>query len=50
MKMLQVGLGDRSYPIYMAPGLLDQAGMYCRSALPRAEKIFVVTDSNVAPL
>ena len=31
-------------------GLLAQAGAHCRKALPRAERLFVVTDSNVGPL
>ena len=31
-------------------GLLDRAGELCRAVLPRAERLFVVTDANVGPL
>lgn len=41
---------SRPYPIKIGSGLLDQAGELCREALPRAKKLAVVTDSNVAPL
>lgn len=50
MKTLTVALPGRSYDILIEPGLLDQAGEHCRAVLPRAERLFVVTDSNVAPL
>ena len=46
---LTVDLKDRSYPIYIGPGLIDTAGVVLKSALqkPRA---FIVTDENVAPI
>lgn len=50
MKTLTVALPGRSYDILIEPGLLDQAGEHCRAVLPRASRLFVVTDSNVAPL
>ncbi len=50
MKTLTVSLPGRSYEIQIARGLLDRAGAACRAVLPRADKLFVVTDSNVGPL
>lgn len=50
MKTLTVALPGRSYDIVIQRGLLAQAGVYCRKALPRASRLFVVTDSTVAPL
>ena len=50
MKTLKVALPGREYDILFQRGALDGAGELCRQALPRAERIFVVTDSNVAPL
>ena len=50
MKTLTVALPGRSYEILIQRGLLAQAGAHCRKALPRAERLFVVTDSNVGPL
>ncbi len=50
MKSLHVNLGERSYDITVAPGLLDRAGEMVRAVCPRAKKLFVVTDSNVGPL
>ena len=50
MKTLTVALPGREYDILIARGLLDRAGELCKTALPRAERLFVVTDSNVGPL
>ena len=50
MKTLTVALPGRSYDILIGSGLLHQAGGHLRHALPRAKKLFVVTDSNVAPI
>lgn len=50
MKTLHVDLGERSYDITIAPGLLDRAGEEIKAVCPRAQKLFVVTDSNVGPL
>ena len=49
-KTLHVDLPGRAYDILIRRGLLDQAGQACRQVLPRAGRIFMVTDSNVAPL
>ncbi|WP_130869702.1 3-dehydroquinate synthase [Intestinimonas massiliensis (ex Afouda et al. 2020)] len=50
MKTLTVSLPGRSYDILIERGLLDRAGEHCRAVLPRASKLFVVTDSTVGPL
>ena len=50
MKTLTVALPGRSYDILIERGLLAQAGEHCRRVLPRASRLFVVTDSNVGPL
>lgn len=50
MKTLTVALPGREYDILIQRGLQDRAGEHCRKVLPRANRLFVVTDSNVAPL
>ena len=50
MKTLTVSLPGRSYEILIERGLLDRAGEHCRAVLPRADRLFVVTDSTVGPL
>ena len=50
MKTLNVNLPGRAYDILIEPGFLARAGELCRSALPRASRLFVVTDSTVGPL
>ena len=50
MKTLTVALPGREYDILIERGLLAQAGARCRSVLPKAAKLAVVSDSNVAPL
>ena len=50
MKTLTVALPGREYDIVIARGLLAQAGARIRAVLPRARKLAVVTDTNVAPL
>ena len=50
MKTLTVSLPGRSYDILIQRGLLARAGECCRKALPKAGRLFVVTDANVAPL
>lgn len=50
MKEIQVALGEKSYWIKIAAGLLSAAGDEIRRVLPQTEKIAVITDSNVAPL
>lgn len=48
MQTLTVGLGERSYPIYIGSGLLGQAGLL-QSVLPR-KRAAIVTNTTVAPL
>ena len=43
--LLQVALGDRSYPILIAPGALDQIGAHVQS-----KRYMIITNSTVAPL
>ena len=50
MKTLAVALPGREYDILIEAGLLDRAGECVRKVCPRAKKLAVVTDSNVAPL
>lgn len=50
MKEIRVALGEKSYWIKIAAGLLAAAGDEIRRVLPQTEKIAVITDSNVAPL
>jgi 3-dehydroquinate synthase len=48
MKTLQVALGDRSYPIYIGAGLLNQTELYTRHI--RARQVIVVTNETITPL
>lgn len=50
MKTLTVALPGREYDILIERGLLSQAGKRVRAVLPRAQKLAVVTDTNVGPL
>ena len=50
MKTLTVALPGREYDILIERGLLDRAGELCKTVLPRAERLFVVSDTNVGPL
>ena len=50
MRTLTVALPGREYDILIDRGLLAQAGERIRAVLPRAQKLAVVTDSNVKPL
>jgi 3-dehydroquinate synthetase len=48
MQTLTVGLGERSYPIHIGSGLLDQAALL-QQALPR-KRVAIVSNTTVAPL
>ena len=48
MQTGDVSLGDRSYPIYIGQGLLDNSDILQRHVL--GKKILVVTNETVAPL
>jgi len=50
METIHVDLSDRSYDILLQRGILDAAGEHIRAVCPRAQKLFVVTDENVAAL
>jgi 3-dehydroquinate synthase len=47
--LVEVELGERSYPIHIAEGLLKQAGELIGPVLSRAKTV-IVTDENVAAL
>ncbi|CAA9890892.1 3-dehydroquinate synthase [Candidatus Methylobacter favarea] len=48
MKKLLVELGERSYPIYIGSGLLDQAGLLTQHI--KSRQVIVVTNETIAPL
>jgi 3-dehydroquinate synthase len=48
MKTLVVALGNRSYPIYIGSGLLNQSGLYAQHI--KAKQVIVVTNETIAPL
>lgn len=48
MQILDVALGDRSYPIYIGQGLLGRAEFYTSHV--RGKQVMVVTNTTVAPL
>jgi 3-dehydroquinate synthase len=48
MKKLLVALGNRSYPIYIGSGLLNQSELYARHI--KARQVVVVTNATIAPL
>lgn len=48
MVTVQVSLGDRSYPIHIGPGLIDD-GELLRRSIP-ARQVMIVTNEIVAPL
>jgi 3-dehydroquinate synthase len=48
MQTLTVGLGERSYPIHIGSGLLDQAALL-QHAVPR-KRVAIISNTTVAPL
>lgn len=48
MKVVEVDLGDRTYPIYIGRGLLDQ-GELLRKHIP-GKTALIVTNETIAPL
>lgn len=48
MQILNVNLGERSYPIYIGPGLLGQRELLCRH-IP-GKQVLLVSNETVAPL
>ena len=49
MPTINVALGDRSYPVLVQAGLIDQVGAHVRDKLGSCA-LAIVTDDNVAPL
>ena len=47
MRTLQVDLGDRSYPIFIGPGLVGKPGLLARWIVSR--QVMVVTNKTIAP-
>ena len=47
-RVLEVDLGDRSYPIHIGPGLLDDPESY--RAWIRSRQVMIVSNTTVAPL
>lgn len=48
MKILEVDLGERSYPIYIGTDLIDQPKLF--NACEKSSSIYIVTNTTVAPL
>lgn len=49
LKTVNVELGDRSYPIYIGNGLLQEKGELLRKHIP-GKRVLVVTNETIAPL
>lgn len=47
-RRVHIELGERSYPILIAPALLDQANTF--ADLPKASSVLIVSNTTVAPL
>ncbi len=50
MKTLTIDLPGREYDILIEKGVLIQTGEHVRAVCPKAQRVFVVTDTNVGPL
>jgi 3-dehydroquinate synthase len=48
MKNLELDLGERSYPIFIARDLLGKADLWCKYIAGR--QVFIVTNDTIAPL
>ena len=48
MKLLNVALGERSYPIYIGTDLLSQTDLFSQHI--KAKQVLVLTNSTIAPL
>ena len=47
MEDLVVNLGERSYPIIIKKGLIDETGIEIKKVF-KGKKIFILSDKNVA--
>lgn len=51
MKQLTVELGERTYPIWIGPGVLQRLPhLLAETGIDNGRKLFIVTDEHVAPL
>ncbi|RJE90046.1 3-dehydroquinate synthase [Paenibacillus sp. 1011MAR3C5] len=51
MRELTVDLGERSYPIYIGEGLLNEADTYfSKHGISKKSPLLIITDTNIAPL
>lgn len=51
MRELMVDLGERSYPIYIGEGLLNEADAYfSKHGISVKSPLLIITDTNIAPL
>lgn len=51
MRELTVDLGDRSYPIYIGQGILQQiSSLFDKHQISKKSPLLIITDSNVGPL
>ncbi|MBI4833828.1 MAG: 3-dehydroquinate synthase [Planctomycetes bacterium] len=50
MNKIIVRLGEKTYPVFIGEGLVEQAGMLLRRPLARRCRLAVVTDSNIGRL
>jgi len=51
IKELTVDLGERSYPIYIGEGILEEIGeLFAKRGIRTASPLLIITDSHVAPL
>ncbi|CAI7786931.1 unnamed protein product [Closterium sp. NIES-54] len=48
LTVVDVDLGDRSYPIYIGAGILDRGDLLCRHV--KGRRVLVVTNESIAPL
>ncbi len=49
MKVLNIDLGENSYPIYIEMGAIDKANLLIKEHLD-CKRLFIITDTNVAKL
>ncbi len=50
MKIINVGLGDRAYPIFIGYNILDKVGLYISRKINTSSKIVIITDTHVSKL
>lgn len=50
MQLVHVNLGEKAYDIKIAKDLLPNIGEEVKQLLPKAQKVVIISDDNVAPL